>query len=418
MDFDDSAEEAAFREEARAWLEANVPPRSGRSGEALIFADVEDAEFVATGKVWQRTLYEGGWAGLGWPKEYGGRGAALMERVIWGQECARVGTPVPVNIIGEGMAGPTIIAMGTEDQKRRFLEPMLRGDEVWCQLFSEPGAGSDLGACQTRADRDGDEWVVNGQKVWTSAAHYADWGVLIARTDWDAPKHRGITYFVVDMASPGVAVRPLRQMTGGASFNEVYLDDVRVPDDLRIGPVDGGWPVAVNTLMNERMSLGASGLTGGLGYDDFFDFLQRPRPGGRRLTDDPVVRQLAARLYSQAHALTWTGYRALSRLKQGFMPGAEGSVAKLAVSRIARDAVALFTATLGADLVAGPEGVDGGEVAQWREMLLFAPAAHIAGGTDQVQRNIIGERVLGLPPEPRTDKAVPFREVPVSTQTP
>src|SRR5207302_4868521 len=328
-------------------------------------------------------------------------GLGISQRIVWGQEAAAAGAPPTINIIGEGMAGPTIIAHGTEDQKQRYLKPLLKGDEIWCQLFSEPAAGSDVAAVTTRAVRDGDEWVVNGQKVWTSAAHYADFGILLARSNWDVPKHRGCTYFIVDMHAPGVTVRPLRQMTGGASFNEVFMDDVRIPDTMRVDAEGNGWAVAVTTLMNERMSIGVNLSGSGFGYDRVLEELRE-----RGVADDANVRQLAAQLYIESKCLQYLGYRSVSKLMQGAIPGPEGSVAKLAITGLARKADRLL------DALRGPGAMVRD---RYTDMQLIIPALSIAGGPDEGLHNIIGERVLGLPGEPRVDKDVPFKDVPVGT---
>ena len=404
MDFDDTPTDAAFRVEARVWLSKHVgefaiDPDQG--GESLIFADVEDTEYVERGKAWQRILFDGGYAGLGWPVDYGGRGLPISQRIVWGQEASDAGAPPTINVIGEGMAGPTIIAHGSEEQKQRYLEPLLRGEEIWCQLFSEPAAGSDVAAVTTRAERDGEEWVVNGQKVWTSAAHYADFGILLTRSNWDVPKHRGCTYFIVDMSAPGVTVRPLRQMTGGASFNEVFLDNVRIHDSQRVDAEGNGWAVAVTTLMNERLSIGANLGGGSFGFDRMLGELR-----AHGVADQPHVRQLAAQIYIQSKCLQYLGYRAVSKLMQGQIPGPEGSVAKLLLGNTARKVDQLLDAMRGPAATLHDRHTD---------LQLFIPAIAIAGGTDEVLRNIIGERVLGLPGEPRVDKDVPFREVPVGT---
>ena len=404
MDFDDTPEDAAFRGEARAWLAEHVGPFKvdpDRGGESLIFADVEDTDYVVRGKAWQQVLFGGGFAGLGWPVEFGGLALPIGQRIVWGQEASAAGAPPTINVIGEGMAGPTIIAHGSQEQKRRYLEPLLRGDEIWCQLISEPAAGSDVAAVTTRAQRDGDEWIVDGQKVWTSAAHYADFGILLARSNWDVPKHRGCTYFIVDMKTPGVTVRPLRQMTGGASFNEVFLDGVRIPDAQRVDAEGNGWAVAITTLMNERLSIGANLGGGSFGYDRMISELRE-----RGVADDPHVRQLAAQIYIESKCLQYLGYRAVSKLMQGQIPGPEGSVAKLLLGSTARKADRLL------DAMRGPAATLHD---RFTDLQLFIPAIAIAGGTDEVLRNIIGERVLGLPGEPRVDKDVPFREVPVGT---
>ena len=258
MDFDDTKEEAAFREQVRAWLKENAREREpGQLSTSHSFSDFDEI-FVTEGRAWQRRMYDGGWAGITWPVEYGGRGGSFVEAIIFRQEESRFDVASGLFAVGIGMAGPTIIAHGTDEQRRRYLPAMLRGEEVWCQLFSEPGAGSDLASLATRAVRDGEEWVVNGQKVWSSGAHHSDMGILLARTDPDLPKHRGITFFIVDMRSPGIEVRPLRQMTGGATFNEVFFTDVRVPVTNVVGEVNGGWRAMMTTLANERSTGGGT----------------------------------------------------------------------------------------------------------------------------------------------------------------
>jgi alkylation response protein AidB-like acyl-CoA dehydrogenase len=404
VDFDDTPEEAAFRREAHDWLAAHAPlkdpARSGPGTAGQLDRDRE-LEHVRRSKEWQATLFEGGWAGITWPKEYGGRGGTPIQAIIFGQEQARFDVPSGVFAQGIGMAGPTIMAHGTEEQQERFLRPMLRGDEVWCQLFSEPGAGSDLASLSTRAERDGDEFVVNGQKVWTSSAHYADWGILLARTDFDAPKHRGITYFLVDMRTPGIDVRPLRQATGAAHFNEVFLSDVRIPAGQVVGPVNGGWGVTVTTLANERMLIG-----GGQGAGEAFgDLVQLAASAGR--SRDAIARQQLAEAFIRVQLLKYLGWRVQTAISKGQQPGPESSVLKLALSR--------HLAATG-DLVMGLQGqaatlldYDDPESGAWPRQFLGQWSSRIGGGTEQIQRNIIGERVLGLPAEPRVDKDVPFR---------
>ena len=295
MDFDDTPAEAAFRREARNWLRQNAKEKEpGELSTSHSFFDFDNV-FVTEGKAWQRRLFEGGWAGITWPVEFGGRGGDVVQAMIFRQEEVRFDVTTGLFAVGIGMAGPTIIGHGTDDQRSRYLPAMLRGEEIWCQLFSEPGAGSDLAGLATRAEPDGDEWVVNGQKVWSSGAHHADWGILLARTDPHVPKHRGITFFLLDMRTPGVEVRPLRQMTGGATFNEVFLTDVRVPATNVVGEVNGGWQATMTTLANERS------LSGGI--SSFPQVLQLARECGA--TTDPLVRQRLARLLRQGpdHAL-------------------------------------------------------------------------------------------------------------------
>jgi alkylation response protein AidB-like acyl-CoA dehydrogenase len=388
MDFDDTAEEAAFRAAAREWLTANAKPLTGR---APIRPD--EAEHVRACKAWQRTLSEGGWAGITWPVEYGGRGASPIQAAIFNQEQSRFDVATGVFAVGIGMVGPTLIAHGTPEQKRRYLDPLLRGEEVWCQLFSEPGAGSDLAGLNTRAVRDGDEWVVNGQKVWTSGAQHSDFGVLLARTDPARPKHRGITYFVVDMRTSGIDVRPLRQITGAAHFNEVFLTDVRIPAANIVGEVDGGWGPALTTMANERNLIGGGT---GVSFADLAGLAAATDTAG-----DPIRRQELAAAYTRWELLRFLGYRIQTALSQGRAPGPESSILKLLYSQhLARTG----------DLVMGLQGRAEGE-GFWDLYFLNQWASRIGGGTDQIQRNIIGERVLGLPAEPRDDKHVPFNQL-------
>jgi alkylation response protein AidB-like acyl-CoA dehydrogenase len=360
---------------------------------------VDDAVLLPLHRAWQRTLHANGWGALTWPREYGGRGLGPIEQIIWNQELSRAGLGPSLFMVGIGMAGPTIIAHGSEAQKQRFLAPLLRVDEIWCQLFSEPGAGSDLASLATRAVRDGDAWVVTGQKTWCSGAQYGDWGILLARTDAAAPKHRGITYFLVDMRTPGIEVRPLRQMTGDAHFNEVFLNDVRIPDEGRLGPVNGGWACAMTTLLNERMAMaGAEGLF------SWEELLELARAHPERL--DPALRDELAQLYTQVKSLELLNARVVTKLGRGELPTAESSVMKLALVRIVTRGCELGLSLLGPEALARP--------GPWQHQYLFAPAFHLAGGSDEVQKNVAAERVLGLPAEPRGDRDVPFEELPRS----
>jgi acyl-CoA dehydrogenase len=401
VDFGDDAGEAAFRAEARAWLAGHAGPyrvEVDPDNPSIVFADVDDLAHLERGRAWQRELHAGGWAGLGWPEEHGGRNLPIALRAVWAQELAAAGVPPPINLLGEAVVGPVLLAHGTPEQQRRFLAPILTAEEIWCQLFSEPGAGSDMAAVTTTATRDGDGWVVSGHKIWTSGAHYADFAILLARTDWDVPKHQGCTFFLLDMRQPGITTKPLRQMTGGAAFNEVHLDGARIPDAHRVGPEGGGWAVAVTTLMHERLTLGLGLARAGGGVERL---LRQLRPRG--VADDPVVRQLAARLVIEARCVQYLGWRIVSKLADGQIPGPEGSVAKLASGRVSRRYDELADAMRGAGAMLHDE---------YTLLQLWVPATRIAGGTDEVLKNVIAERVLGLPPEPRTDKAVPFRDVP------
>jgi alkylation response protein AidB-like acyl-CoA dehydrogenase len=395
MDFDDTPEEAAWRAEVRSFLEEHGSPAAGR--------DVDPA----AGRAWQATLYDAGFVGVTWPVEAGGRGGTPMQQAIIDQEMARLGIPPLINLIGIGMCGPTVMVHGSDDQKRRYLRRLLRADDIWCQLFSEPAAGSDLAGLRTRAVRgeDGD-WRVDGQKVWTTRAHLSDYGILLTRTDPDVPKHRGLTMFVVDMSAPGVTVRPLRQMSGGADFNEVFFDGVVIPDAERLGDVGDGWRVALTTLMSERLSLGGGGTDIGIGPEAVTRHVAAhldALPPDRQV----LARQHLGRAYVAALGSRYTGYRQLSKLSRGEFPGPEASAGKLASTRTARDLADLAVRVLGDDarVATTPDG-DG----LWQDLQAGLPGMAIAGGTDQVLRNIIGERVLGLPAEPRADKGVTFRE--------
>jgi alkylation response protein AidB-like acyl-CoA dehydrogenase len=392
VDFDDTPEEAAFRAEARAWLAEHAKPRppGGRRTPMLTDAYSEaEREHVRAAKAWQATLYDEGWAGITWPREHGGRGGTPIQQIIYDQEAAHFDVPPGVFAQGIGMAGPTLIAFGTPEQQRRYLPPMLRGDEVWCQLFSEPGAGSDLAGLTTAAVWDGDDWVINGQKVWTSSAHFSDWGILLARTDPHAPKHRGITYFLLDMKTPGVEVRPLRQITGAAHFNEVFLTEVRIPDANRVGNAGDGWRVAMTTLTNERTLIGAAAA------GRYEALIGLARDTGRNA--DPAVRQELARIYTSQALITYLGWRTLTALSQGRPLGPESSLAKLALA----DLVAR-----GGNLAVGLRGPAGtitgeGDDHYWTDQFLGQWSTRIGGGTEQVQRSILGERILGLPRELR-----------------
>jgi alkylation response protein AidB-like acyl-CoA dehydrogenase len=370
--------------------------RPGESADA----STHEAELRAT----ERVLAEAGLVGIPWPREHGGQGGTLVQQAIAGQEMARARIPTLINHIGIGMCGPTVIAHGSADQQERYLARLLRADDVWCQLFSEPASGSDLAALRTTAVRDGDEWVVNGQKVWTTLAHVADYGILLTRTDPERPKHAGLTMFVVDMHAPGVTVRPLRQMAGGSGFNEVFFDDVRIPDSERLGEPGEGWRVALTTLMNERVAIGGGGSDIGVSVESLAAHA-RDRLPALPPERQVLARQAVGRAVVGLLATRYTGYRRFTALSQGGLPGPEASAGKLAgtvASRLAADAAVRL---LGDDAVYAATA-DGDDT--WQRTQAYLPGLAIAGGTDQVLRNILGERVLGLPPEPRADKGVPF----------
>ncbi|MCS6924904.1 MAG: acyl-CoA dehydrogenase [Candidatus Binatia bacterium] len=394
MDFSFSPEEERFRQELRAWLKENLPPGWGTPAFTMPKGD----ERIAFLRDWQRRLYEGGYLGLSWPKEYGGRGASMVELAIFNEEMARVEAPGPLNILGLSMAGPTIIVHGTEEQKKRYLPKILSCEEIWCQGFSEPGAGSDVAAIRTRAELKGDEFIVNGQKVWTSLAHIADWCMLLVRTDPDAPKHRGLSYILVDMHSPGITVRPLRQMTGEAEFNEVFFEDVRVPRANLLGELNQGWRVALTTLMNERgtASFGTQARFRII-YDNLVELAKKSTVNGRPAIQDPLIRQQLAQHFIDVELLKYNCFRNFTRLLRGGTPGPEGSILKLWWSelnqRMQETALAL-QGPYSQLMRESPWVIEGG---RWQYNFLRSRGNTIEAGTSEIQRNIIAERVLGMP---------------------
>ncbi|HBC58009.1 MAG TPA: acyl-CoA dehydrogenase [Gammaproteobacteria bacterium] len=418
MDFNDSPQEVEIREEVRAFLSAHWQERdpNDEEGAMSIFSERENPEMIQEAKAWQRTKAQSGWAGVTWPKAFGGRGGSLLEAIIFSQEEAKFKTPPDIFMIGIGLAGPTLQVHGTTAQKERYLPKILNADELWCQLFSEPAAGSDLAGLRTAAVKEGDDWIINGQKVWTSGAHYADWGILVTRTDPTVPKHKGMTYFVVDMKSPGIEIRPIKQITGGANFNEVFFTDVRIPDANRIDQVGNGWAVALTTLMNERMSIGGGmGMMGGPGMlKNLIRLTEKNYINGQPAQNDPYVRQKLAHFYAQIRSLELSGNRMMSQLNKGGVPGPEASTLKLSLGILMQDLAAFCMS------IQGPMGISLDDTAfsngLFQELYLGMPAARIAGGSDEVQRNIIGERMLGLPPEQRVDKGIPFNEIPTSAR--
>jgi len=409
MDFNDTPEEATFRVEVRAWLEANAArkrpgdPQPDRVGELIDEATLQEA------KEWQTKKADAGWACIRWPPQYGGRGATPMQEVIWNQEESNFRTPSNPFMIGHGMCGPTIMAHGTPEQQQQWLPKLLSGEEVWCQLFSEPGAGSDLAGLRTTAVRDGDAWVVNGQKIWTTGAQFCDWGILIARHDPDAVKHAGLTFFVVDMRSPGIEIRPITQINGGQGFNEVFFNDVRIPDAFRLGEVGDGWRVAITTLMNERASVGA--LARGAELDELMDLAAKLELAGGRAIDDRAVREKLADFIVAWKGVELTAQRTMSALSQGKMPGPEASLLKLVGVRLLQEFSGFGMELLGTAWITSDEQLVP-QSARWQERYLALPGLRIAGGTDEVLRNIIAERILQLPAEARVDKGVAFKDVP------
>ena len=392
MDFNFSAEEDAFRRELRAWLAANLPA----GYDPAHFDEIDaDARFEYQ-RAWQKTAHRDRWVGIHWPEEYGGRGASLMEMFIFNQEMQQAHTPRFANTLGLMMSGPALIHWGTDEQKRRYLPGILSGAEIWCEGLSEPDAGSDLASMQTRAVEDGDVFVVNGQKVWTSFAHRADFIQLFVRTDPDAPKHRGISCLAVDMKTPGVSVRPLVQMTGDAEFNEVFFEDVRVPKANLIGPKNQGWKVLVTTLMHERAGIGSE-LPVHRQFAELLKLSRRLEVHGRPACEDPVVRQRLAQFAIECKAITYNMFRSFSKRLKGAPPGPEGSVNKLAGSELNVRLAMFATELLGpyAQLTQGSaHTVDNG---RWPKAALWYRLLTIGGGTSEIQKNILGDRVLKLP---------------------
>jgi alkylation response protein AidB-like acyl-CoA dehydrogenase len=393
MDFRDTPDEAAFREELRAWLSENIPEGWGQPG----YQEPEGKARLEWYRDWSRKLYEGGFIGLTWPKQYGGYEQPITHQVIALEEFARSGAPEHMNVIGVGMAGPTILAHGSEEQKERFVKRILTCEDIWCQGFSEPGSGSDLASLSTRAVRDGGEWVINGQKVWSSFAHAADFCILVTRTDPNAPRHRGLTYFLLDMKLPGVEVRPLRQITGDSEFNEIFFSDVRVPDSAVVGGEGNGWNVAITTLMNERASLGvALTVRMEVALRRLVELAKSTKRNGATAADDPVIRDRIAELWSELQALRFTNYRSFSKFLQTGMPGPEGSTAKLVWSEGNQRLTKLALEIEGpyAMLSGGDHAIEDG---YWQRQQLRSRGNTIEGGTSEILRNIIAERVLGLP---------------------
>jgi alkylation response protein AidB-like acyl-CoA dehydrogenase len=396
VDFTLTPEQNAFREEVRGWLATNIP--LGWGARAMGSSDVPRPEAYDAMRAWQRKLYDAGFIGLTWPKEYGGRGLTFLEEMILHEGMALAKAPPILNILGIGMAGPTIIAYGTEEQKRRYPAKILSCEEIWCQGYSEPNAGSDLASLQTRAVKDGEHWIVNGQKVWTSFAHIADFMMLLARTDPEAPKHKGITYFLLDMKLPGVTVKPLKQLTGDSEFNEVFFDNVRVHESQVLGGVNNGWAVGLTTLMYERLALGF-GLQVRLriALDSLIELARKMDKHGRSVVKEPVIRQKIAQLWIDTESLKYTGARAITKLLKGEMPGPEASAGKMGWVETNQKLQELAMEIEGpySQLLRGSDwAVDGG---LWQYTFLRSRANSIEGGTTEIQKNIIGERVLGLP---------------------
>jgi alkylation response protein AidB-like acyl-CoA dehydrogenase len=408
MDFDDTPEEADFRAGVRAFLAKAAKPRAPGTG-MVYRAGNEDPEFRKRARAWQAMKADAGYAGITWPTNWGGRGGTPIQQVIYDQEEAKYAVPRGLFDIGLGMCIPTLCTWGTQAHRDRFAGKALRGEEIWCQLFSEPAAGSDLAGLRTRAEPDASDWIVNGEKIWTSGAHYCDYGVLVTRSDFSAKKHDGITYFFLDMKSPGIEIRPIKQMSGASHFNQVFFKDVRVPDSQRLGAVGQGWKVALTTLMNERYTIGGRV---GVGMADIFDLARRLELGDGQALKNGAVRDKLADWYVASQGLKFTNFRAMTALSRGETPGPEASLGKLVNASMLQN-IAAFALDLMEEggVLCDPELAP--MAAAFQQMLLTSPSARIAGGSDEIMRNIIAERVLGLPAEVRVDKTLPFNQLPV-----
>ena len=406
MDFNDTPEEAAFRSEVRAFLEANAERKAHPLDD--VTRGLSEEEALKLGKAWQAKKAENRFAQITWPEELGGRGGTPMQQIIFNQEEANYKVARGFFAIGLGMCIPTVMAYADQETKDRFVAPAVRGDEIWCQLFSEPAAGSDVAGIATKAVQDGDEWVINGQKIWTSGAHYCDYGILLTRTNPDKPKHKGLTMFWIDMHDPAVEVRPIKQINGGKNFNEVYFTDLRVKDSQRLGEVGNGWKVALTTLMNERLAVGDAP---GPDFDEVFDYVRDLELETGPAMQDTAIREQLAEWYVQAAGLKYTKYRTMTALSRGETPGPENSITKV-ISANKLQSIGHF----GMDMMdmAGirhePEDMD--LDGAFHNAALWAPGLRIAGGTDEILRNIIAERVLGLPGDIRVDKDVAYQDLP------
>ena len=408
MNFQDSPQEAAYRRGCIEFLES-VAQRRPASHVRGYRRGEDRPGVVASARAFQRKKYEAGFAGITWPREWHGQGGTPVQQMIYDQEEARFDTTVNAVGLQLGICIPTICRWGTQEQRDRFAPPALRGEEMWCQFYSEPAGGSDLGALRTRALKDGDEWVINGQKIWTSLAHEADWGVLVARTDLDVPKHAGITFFYLSTKTPGVQIQPIRQMSGASHFNQVFFDGARIPDSQRLGPVNGGWKVAMSLLMGERYSMNDDF---GPSFKELLAFTQEFDWSGGKAIDDPAVQERLADFYVKSHGLRYTRYRIMTSLARGESPGPESSIGKLVAASKIQDATSYALELLGVGgIQAGADMPLGGIFA---ESFLDSPALRIAGGTDEILKNTIGERILNLPPDLRADKGIPFKDVPVA----
>jgi alkylation response protein AidB-like acyl-CoA dehydrogenase len=409
MDFEDTPAEAKFRSEVRAWLDQNAKLKQKR--EATDEMEVnEDRDSMQAAKAWQKKKAEKGYARIGWPKEVGGLGGTALQQIIFNQEEAKYDVALGgAFAIGLGMCIPTLMAYGSKDSIGRFVKPALAGDEIWCQLFSEPAGGSDVAGLRTRAEKKGDKWIVNGQKIWTSGAHYSDYGLLLTRTDPNTQKHKGLTMFYLSMKSPGVEVKPIKQASGQSNFNEVFFTDVEIPDSQRLGEVGQGWQVALTTLMHERLAVGG-GTGGGMDVAELVALARTLEVEDGPAIKNAAVRERIADWYVRSAGLKYTTLRTMTALSRGQQPGPEASIAKVVVASKLQDLSAFAMELEGeAGALKGKDApLDGMFQMGW----MSAPGLRIAGGTDEILRNIIAERVLGLPPDMRADKELPFNKLP------
>jgi len=405
MDFNDTPQEAEFRAKCRAWLEANAELKTKKTNSAKNM-NVGNKSLLEAAAEWQKKKYDAGWAMIHWPKEFGGIGATPIERIIWAQEESKFNVPKGVYEIGLGMAGPVMMEYATDEQKERYLPPMAEGKEIWCQLFSEPSAGSDVAGLRSKAVQDGENWIVNGQKVWTSGAHFSDYGILVVRHDPGLEKHKGLTFFFVDMKSPGIEVKPIKQLTGGSSFNEVYFNDVVIPDSQRLGEIGDGWKVAITTLMNERLAVGDAD---GVDANEAFELAKKHDKDGEQLIDNNAVRESIADWYCEASGLKNTKLRTMSALSRGDTPGPEASITKI-VSANKLQAIGNFG--MDSSDMSGMLMDEESDFIKFQMAWMGAAGLRIAGGTDEILKNIIAERVLGLPQEARADKGLAFKDIP------
>ena len=403
MDFQDTSELAAFRSNVKIWLEANATKRTDK-----LHMGMEGDTAFQEAKDWYKKKADDGFGCLTWAKEYGGAGLTSLHEVVWTQEVENYKTRDAHFVIGIGNCGPAVMHFASEEAKRKLLPRMASAEDVWCQLFSEPSAGSDVAGLRTRAEPDGDHWVLNGQKIWTSGAQYSDYGVVLTRTDPTISKYRGLTLFMIDMRQSGVEVRPIKQMDGGGHFNEVFFNNAIVPDTYRLGEVGGGWAGALTVLMSERLAISGVQPTG---FPQFLDLVKSLALNGQPIADDPLVRDRLATWYSQYAGLQAVNKRMLTAVAKGGIAGAEASLGKL-VGAVMNQEIANFACQ-----IFGPAGIVqdtelSPERAHFQQQVLFSPGVRLAGGTDEVMRNILAEQVLGLPQEPRADKGIPFQDIP------